>query len=47
MTDGLYQVVKGNLAAGFVVENGVVTRCAPALRRRLAYWIKQARWLCP
>lgn len=26
------------LAAGFVIEGGVVTRCAPYLRRRLADW---------
>lgn len=36
--DGLYRVERGTLCAGFVIEGGRVTRCAPILRRRLAYW---------
>jgi hypothetical protein len=36
--DGLYRVTTAYLCAGFVVERGRVTRCAPILRRRLAYW---------
>jgi hypothetical protein len=42
MRDGLYRVVTRSFVAGFVVERGRVTRCAPILRRRLAYWITRA-----
>lgn len=38
MSDGLYQVTTRYLCAGFVVEHGQITRCAPVLRKRLAYW---------
>lgn len=38
MPDGLYRVTTGYLCAGFVVEGGRVTLCAPVLRKRLAYW---------
>ncbi len=38
MPDGLYQVTTNYLCAGFVVEGGQVTLCAPILRKRLAYW---------
>ena len=38
MEDGLYQVTTPYLCAGFVVENGQVTECAPILRKKLAYW---------
>ena len=38
MADGLYRVTTPYLCAGFVVERGVVTHCAPILRRRLDYW---------
>ena len=38
MDDGLYQVTTPYLCAGFVVEHGRVTLCAPILRKRLAYW---------
>lgn len=36
--DGLYRVTTPYLCAGFVVENGLVTMCAPVLRRRFEYW---------
>lgn len=39
MKDGLYQVTTSYLCAGFVVENGRVTLCAPILRNKLDYWI--------
>jgi hypothetical protein len=39
MRDGLYRVVSASLCAGFVVERGKVTRCAPILRRGISYWI--------
>lgn len=42
LSDGLYQVTTAYLCAGFVVENGVVVRCAPTLRRKIAYWITVA-----
>jgi len=38
MADGLYQVTTHYLCAGFVVERGRVTMCAPILRKRLIYW---------
>jgi hypothetical protein len=38
LRDGLYRVTTAYLCAGFVVERGEVTHCAPALRKRLAYW---------
>lgn len=38
MIDGLYRVVTPYFVAGFVVEGGSVTSCAPILRKRLAYW---------
>ena len=38
MSDGLFRVTTPYLCAGFVVEGGKVTRCAPILRKRLAYW---------
>lgn len=38
MQDGLYQVSYKGICAGFVVEGGRVTMCAPVLRRRLEYF---------
>lgn len=38
MIDGLYRMTTPYLCAGFVVEDGEVTDCAPILRRRLRYW---------
>lgn len=43
MRDGLYQVTTSYLCAGFIVEAGKVTICAPILRRKLAYWMTVAR----
>ena len=43
LEDGLYQVHAGTLCAGFVVQDGRVTDCAPILRRRLTYWMARAR----
>jgi hypothetical protein len=45
MQDGLYRVSTPRLTAGFVVEHGRVVACAPILRKRLAYWAKQATWV--
>jgi hypothetical protein len=42
MSDGLYRVETETFVAGFVIEHGRVTRCAPILRRRLQFWIKNA-----
>lgn len=46
--DGLYRVVHKNFVAGFVVVDGKVKRsqCAPILRKKLAYWVKSAVWIC-
>lgn len=41
--DGLYQMTTEYLCAGFVVERGRVTLCAPILRKRVAYWRTVAR----
>ncbi len=38
MSDGLYRVTTSYLCAGFIVEGGKVTQCAPILRKKLAYW---------
>lgn len=38
MQDGLYRVVTSYLCAGFEVKGGRVVRCAPILRKKLAYW---------
>jgi len=46
MRDGLYQVITAYLCAGFIVEHGQVTRCAPILRRKLSYWKTKAVWVC-
>jgi hypothetical protein len=43
--DGLYRVDYRALCAGFVVEAGRVTRCAPILRKRLAFWMGVASWV--
>ncbi len=43
LPDGLYAIVQPTWVAGFVVERHHVTMCAPILRRRLAYWARQAR----
>lgn len=45
MKDGLYQVTTSYLCAGFVVNGGKITRCAPILRRKLPYWTSIARWI--
>lgn len=42
LPDGLYQVTTKYLCAGFVVEGGRVTVCAPILRRKLDYWMTVA-----
>lgn len=39
MKDGLYRVTTKYLCAGFVVENGKITRCAPVLRKKINYWV--------
>jgi len=43
MIDGLYRVTTSYLCAGFVVEHGAVTLCAPILRKRLPYWMTVAQ----
>ena len=46
MKDGLYRVTTSYLCAGFVIENGQVTQCAPILWKKLEYWKTIARWVC-
>jgi hypothetical protein len=38
LPDGLYQVTHRQRCAGFEVHRGVVTMCAPILRRQLTRW---------
>jgi len=49
MKDGLYQVTTGSLCAGFVVENGKITTCAPILRKLTVtgYWHILAKHIPP
>jgi len=46
MADGLYQVTTSYLCAGYVIENGKLTACAPILRKRFSYWATIARFIC-
>lgn len=41
--DGLYQVTTSYLCAGFIVENGYVTLCAPILRKKFDYFYTIAK----
>lgn len=43
LVDGLYRVTTSYLCAGFVIKEGLVTHCAPILRKRLAYWMTVAK----
>ena len=45
MKPGLYRVVNQYFVAGFVIENGAVTQCAPILRKNIARWMRVARWI--
>lgn len=49
LPDGLYQVTRPYLCAGFVVRDGHVERrdCAPILWHKLAYWKTVARRVGP
>lgn len=43
MEDGLYQVTTNLFCAGFVIEGGQVTCCAPILRKRIGHWMTVAQ----
>jgi hypothetical protein len=43
MKDGLYQVTTKYLCAGFVIRTGRLAKCAPILRKRIAYWMTVAK----
>ena len=45
MKDGLYQVTTSYLCAGFIVENGVITKCAPILKNKINYWKTIAKYI--
>lgn len=45
MKDGLWQVTYKGICAAFVMENNRVVQCAPILRRKMSWWITQARWV--
>jgi len=40
--DGLYRVEVGGVCGGFEIQNDVITRCAPILRRKFSFWVKHA-----
>lgn len=42
MCDGTWRIEEPAFVAGFVIERGYVTWCAPILRKRLAYWMTRA-----
>lgn len=45
---GLYAVLTPSFVAGFVVdERGLITMCAPILRRGISHWMRVARWIGP
>jgi hypothetical protein len=46
MRDGLYQVTKPYLCAGFVVRGRRIIMCAPILRKSMIYWVSIARRIC-
>jgi hypothetical protein len=43
MQDGFYIVSTKYLYAGFVIEGGKLTMCAPILRKKFEYWKTIAR----
>lgn len=43
LPDGLYRVEHCDICAGFVVEGGRVTQCAPVLRRLWSFWVRIAK----
>lgn len=45
MKDGLYQVSTNLFCAGFVIDKGEVTQCAPILRKKLEYWKTKAIYI--
>lgn len=47
MRDGLYLVQTNIFCAGFLIERGKVTRCAPILLKKLDYWRTVAKFVCP
>lgn len=47
MKDGLYLVTTPFLCAGFMVENGIITHCAPILKKKIEYWKTVAVWISP
>jgi len=42
LRDGLYRVQTPDFCAGFLVEGGKVTQCAPILRRKIGFWLRLA-----
>jgi hypothetical protein len=43
LEDGLYQVITPTFCAGFFVEGGAITKCAPILHKRINYWRTQGK----
>jgi hypothetical protein len=38
MHDGLYRITTSYICAGFIVERGLITKCAPILTKKIEYW---------
>ena len=47
MRDGIYQVTRYQICAGFIVRGGRIVACAPILRKRLGWWASQGVWIGP
>lgn len=47
LEDGLYQVDRYGICAGFVVLGHKVTHCAPILYKKLAWWVTIAKRVVP
>lgn len=43
LEDGLYQVKYKGITAGFAINNGELTICAPVLRKNFKHWKKRAK----
>jgi hypothetical protein len=43
LKDGLYRVEHGTITAAFVVRGGVITVCAPILRKNIEFFARKAK----
>ena len=45
--DGVYQVHRHEVTAGFSIKDGKVVNCAPVLCKKFSYWQQCAVWIGP